>query len=87
MEVELKEMKNVTIFENNNDEPNKSEKLKESHKNMSQNKENQKTFAVKEANSGSDNTVILEKEKNSKKPRNGVFSCESCEYTCKNQKT
>ena len=46
MVVGLKEMKNVTIFENNNDETNKSEMLEESHKNMSQNKENQKTFQV-----------------------------------------
>jgi hypothetical protein len=76
MEVELKELTNVHICENTNDAAKKSE-----------NKDDQKTSEAREANSGSDNKIISEKEKDNTEPKNSTFSCDNCEYTCKNKKS
>ena len=79
-------MKNGNICENTNNEAKKSENIEEPHKNVLENKDYQNTSELREANSGSDNKIISEKEKDNTEPKTSVFSCDNCEYTCKNKK-
>ena len=67
--------------------PKSLKNIEEPCKNVLENKDDQKTSEVREANLGSDNKIISEKEKDNTEPKTSVFSCDNCEYTCKNQKS